>query len=86
MIALDIAHFSEPPVFQTTVEKWLAKIIDVPKQEGVDRVHFPGKMAGERYRIRTKEGIPIEDTTLNSYKRLAEKFSVTEAKVIEKQG
>jgi LDH2 family malate/lactate/ureidoglycolate dehydrogenase len=86
IIALDIAHFGEPPVFQTTVEKWLAKIIDVPKQEGVDRIYFPGKMAGERYRIRTKEGIPIEDTTLDSYKRLEEKFSVTKAKVIEKQG
>jgi LDH2 family malate/lactate/ureidoglycolate dehydrogenase len=86
MIALDIAHFSEPPVFQTTVEKWLGKIIDVPKQEGVDRVYFPGKMASERYRIRTKEGIPVEDTTLDSYKRLAEKFSVMKIKVVEKQG
>ncbi|MDR2078505.1 MAG: Ldh family oxidoreductase [Treponema sp.] len=86
MIALDIAHFSELPVFRTTVEKWLAKVIDVPKQEGVDHIYFPGKMAGERYRIRTREGIPIEDTTLDSYKRLAERFSVTKAKVIEKQG
>jgi LDH2 family malate/lactate/ureidoglycolate dehydrogenase len=84
MIALDISHFMEPSIFKAVVKEWLVKLIDVPKQEGVNRISFPGEMANERCRIRNKEGIPIENTTIESYKRLAEKFSVTQAKIVEK--
>jgi LDH2 family malate/lactate/ureidoglycolate dehydrogenase len=43
-----------------------------------------GEMASEHYRNRSKEGISIEETTLESYKRLAEKYSIKKAKIVEK--
>ena len=84
MIALDISHFIDPAIFKAVSKEWLARVTDVPKQEGVSHIYVPGEMAAEHYRTRIREGIPIEDTTLESYNRLAEKYSVMKAKVIEK--
>ncbi|MDR2432979.1 MAG: Ldh family oxidoreductase [Treponema sp.] len=84
MIALDISHFNDPGVFKAIVKEWLAKVVDVPKQEGVNRIYVPGEMAAEHYRIRSNEGIPIEEITIESYKRLAKKYSVLMAHIIEK--
>jgi LDH2 family malate/lactate/ureidoglycolate dehydrogenase len=84
VIALDISRFIEPQAFKAVVKEWLAKVIDVPKQEGVKRIYVPGEIAAEYYRERSREGIPIEEATLDSYKRLAEKYSVMIPKVVEK--
>jgi LDH2 family malate/lactate/ureidoglycolate dehydrogenase len=84
MIALDISHFIEPQAFKAVVKEWLAKVIDVPKQEGVKRIYVPGEIAAEYYRERSREGIPIEEATLESYKRLAEKYSVMIPNVVER--
>jgi LDH2 family malate/lactate/ureidoglycolate dehydrogenase len=84
LIALDISHFIEPKVFKTLVKEWLAKVTDVPRQEGVNRIYFPGERAGESYRKRSREGIPIEEITIESYKRLAEKYALMKAKIVEK--
>ena len=77
VITIDIGHFLQPSVFKGRVKEWLAKVIDVPKQEGVDRIYFPGEMECERFKIRSKEGIPLEDVTVESYGRLAEKYSLS---------
>jgi LDH2 family malate/lactate/ureidoglycolate dehydrogenase len=84
LIALDIAHFVEPEVFKAAVKEWLAKVTDVPRQEGVSRIYFPGERAAEFYKKRSREGIPLEEPTLESYKRLAEKYAVMKAKIVEK--
>jgi LDH2 family malate/lactate/ureidoglycolate dehydrogenase len=78
IIAVDIAHFQDPAVFKSSVKDWLAKVIDVPKQEGVERIYFPGEIENEKYRQRGKEGIPLEDVTVESFKRLAHKYSIAE--------
>jgi LDH2 family malate/lactate/ureidoglycolate dehydrogenase len=84
MIALDISHFIEPQLFKAVVKKWLAKVTDVPKQEGVSRIYAPGEMASEHYRNRSREGIPLEEATFESYKRLAEKYAIMQAGIVER--
>jgi LDH2 family malate/lactate/ureidoglycolate dehydrogenase len=83
LIALDIAHFVDPEVFKKLVKEWLAKVTDVPRQEGVSRIYFPGEKAAESYKTRSREGIPLEEVTFESYNRLAEKYAVKKARVIE---
>jgi LDH2 family malate/lactate/ureidoglycolate dehydrogenase len=76
IIAVDIGHFQEPDIFKQTVKTWLAKVIDVPKQEGVGRIYFPGEIENEKFKLRSSEGIPLEDVTVESFKRLAQKYSI----------
>jgi LDH2 family malate/lactate/ureidoglycolate dehydrogenase len=77
VIAVDIGHFQEPRLFRQTVKTWLAKVINVPKQEGAGRIYFPGEIENETYRLRGKEGIPLEDVTVESFTRLAQKYSIS---------
>jgi len=83
IIAIDIAHFQDPANFKTRVKDWLSRVIDVPKQEGVDRIYFPGGIENELYKSRSKEGIPLEAVTVESFRRLAKKYSLAEPKIIE---
>jgi LDH2 family malate/lactate/ureidoglycolate dehydrogenase len=77
VIAVDIGHFQEPEQFKQTLKTWLAKVTGVPKQEGVQRIYFPGEIENEKYQMRGKEGIPLEDVTVESFQRLAQKYSIT---------
>lgn len=81
LIAIDIEHFQNPALFKKTIKNWLAKVIDVPRQEGVERIYFPGEIENDSYRLRSKEGIPLENVTVESYKRLAQRFFIEEAKI-----
>ncbi|MDR1178987.1 MAG: Ldh family oxidoreductase [Spirochaetales bacterium] len=82
VIAVDIGHFQEPEHFKQTLKTWLAKVIDVPRQEGVQRIYFPGEIENEKYSLRGREGIPLEDVTVESFKRLAQKYSIAEADIL----
>ncbi|MDR1315263.1 MAG: Ldh family oxidoreductase [Spirochaetales bacterium] len=82
VIAVDIGHFQEPGHFKQTLQTWLAKVIDVPRQEGVGRIYFPGEIENEKYSLRGREGIPLEDVTVESFQRLARKYSIAEADIL----
>ena len=84
IIAIDIEQFQHPDVFKSRVKEWLATVIDVPKQEGVDRIYFPGEIECENYKTRSKTGIPLEDVTVESFKRVAQKFSLSEPQYFER--
>ena len=83
IIAIDIAHFQDPANFKASVKGWLSKVIDVPKQEGVERIYYPGEIENERYKLRAKEGIPLEAVTVESFRRLAKKYSLAEPRFYE---
>ena len=82
IIAIDIEHFQNPVNFKAMVKGWLSKVIDVPKQEGVERIYFPGEIENERYKTRSKEGIPLEAVTVESFRRLAKKYSLEEPRIL----
>ena len=84
IIAIDIERFQSPDKFKSIVKNWLGNVTDCPRQEGVDRIYYPGEIENERYRRRSKEGIPLEDVTVESFRRLAEKYSI--AKLSLQQG
>ncbi|MDR1932768.1 MAG: Ldh family oxidoreductase [Spirochaetales bacterium] len=81
VIAIDIGHFQEAGPFKQTLKNWLEQVTDVPKQEGVARIYFPGEIENEKYRLRSEEGIPLEDVTAESFKRLAQKYAIAEADI-----
>jgi len=81
VIAIDIGHFQDPASFKTRMKDWMSQVIDVPKKEGVERIYFPGEIENERHKARSKEGIPLEAVTVESFRRLAQRFSLTEPKV-----
>ena len=83
IIAIDIAHFQNPADFKARVKDWQRKVIDVPKQEGTDRIYYPGEKENENYKVRSKEGIPLEAVTVESFKRLANKYSIKEPGFLE---
>ena len=84
IIAIDISHFQDADFFKARIKDWLMKVIDVPKQEGVKRIFFPGEIENEKYKQRIQEGIPLEDVTAESFKRIARKFSLDEPELLEK--
>jgi len=84
IIAIDIAHFQNVDAFKARTKNWLEKVIDVPKKEGVERIFYPGQMENEKFRLRSREGIPLEDVTVESFKKLAAKYSVSEPELLEK--
>ena len=78
IIAIDIGHFQNPADFRKRIKDWMGYVTDVPKQEGVDKIYYPGEIENDTYRRRRKEGIPLEDVTVESFRRLAEKYSLSE--------
>ena len=83
IMAIDIGHFQNPENFKSRVKDWLKKVIDVPKKEGVERIYYPGEIENNTFKLRSKEGIPLEDVTVESFLRLAKKYSLGEPKVFK---
>ena len=84
IIAIDISHFQDADFFKVRIKDWLMKVIDVPKQEGVERIFYPGEIENENHKQRMQEGIPLEDVTVESFNRIARKFSLEEPELLEK--
>lgn len=70
--AYDIAQFTDPERFTAEVRALRSRVQNAPPRAGVERVYAPGDIENEKAARYLKEGIPIEQFTLDELGWVAE--------------
>ena len=76
MIAINIAFFQPPETFRNRMLEWVRLLTGSPKRPGVDRIYYPGERAGETYEDRIRNGIPVDNHTVDMLARFAEELKI----------
>jgi LDH2 family malate/lactate/ureidoglycolate dehydrogenase len=77
LIALDIARFLDPAVFQAEVTRHLDDLRRSTRLPGVERIRLPGEARAERRRERVADGVPLPAALVAQLDTLAAECGVT---------
>jgi LDH2 family malate/lactate/ureidoglycolate dehydrogenase len=74
--AYDIAQFTDPASFTSAVTALEQRIHQTTPRRGFDHVYFPGEIENQKARRHAREGIPLEQFTLDDLAWVAEHTGV----------
>jgi LDH2 family malate/lactate/ureidoglycolate dehydrogenase len=74
--AYDVRQFTDPEHFTTQVKGVRERVQQNPPRRGFERVYAPGDLENENARLYLKEGIPLEQFTLDDLAWVAEHTGV----------
>jgi L-2-hydroxycarboxylate dehydrogenase (NAD+) len=74
--AIRIAAFEEPNHFKRRIDRIVREVHGSRRRAGVDRVWVPGELEAEAERRYRREGIPLNDATLDARARTARRVAV----------
>lgn len=76
MMAIDIGAFMDRQEFKSRVDRLLGRIKKSRPLPDRREVFYPGELEALMEKERSKNGVPLEDDTVESLKRLAERFQI----------
>jgi ureidoglycolate dehydrogenase (NAD+) len=76
MAAIDVSALRDPDQFREEVGEYVDRLKAVPTREGFDEVKVPGEIEAETRRRNEAEGIPLRDGTVESLRRLEDRYAV----------
>lgn len=74
--AIRIDRFAQPETFKRGVDAMIQTLNESPAAEGVERVLVPGQPEHETEQQRSRDGIPLTESTWNELQELAHRFDV----------
>lgn len=74
--AINIGNFTDIEEYKANVDKLVAAIKGLPKQEGVEEILVPGDPEERVYEDRIKNGIPLPPGTVEKLRAVAERFKL----------
>ncbi len=74
--AIDIAAFTDPAEYRTSIDDLVAAMKGLPRVEGVDELFVPGEPEERVYRDRIENGIPLPPGTRDKLNEVAVKFAL----------
>lgn len=75
-VALDIAAFMEPPIFETRVEQLIERMKAVPLADGFEEILFPGELEVRNGQRSDEEGIEVPEKTRTELAAVAAELGV----------
>lgn len=75
-IAIDIASFLPLEVFQRRVDELVSYVKAGPLAEGFTEIHIPGERSWKERALREKDGIPLDEITLDELRTLAGQLGI----------
>ncbi|MGN0773963.1 MAG: Ldh family oxidoreductase [Candidatus Ventricola sp.] len=75
-LAFDPAMFGDPADIRAQMSRYLQMLRDSEKLPGHERIYTPGEKAFEAQARRMREGIPVEEKTLQELRRIAAELGV----------
>ncbi|MGH9662055.1 MAG: Ldh family oxidoreductase, partial [Bryobacteraceae bacterium] len=75
-IAIRIASFTDPASFKQRVDRIIREIRASPRAHGVERIWAPGELEAETEARYRRDGIPLNDATLDALDAVAVKLGV----------
>ncbi|MDI6754872.1 MAG: Ldh family oxidoreductase [Thermodesulfobacteriota bacterium] len=75
-IAIDIASFLPLEVFQKRVDELVSYVKAGPLAEGFTEIHIPGERSWKERALREKDGIPLDEITLDELRTLAGQLGI----------
>ena len=75
-MAFDPGMFGEPEAIRAQMSRYLQMLRDSEKLPGESRIYTPGEKAFESMAKRQREGIPVEEKTLDELRRIAAQLGV----------
>ena len=73
MLAIDIKRFIEPKLFQSLLHQHVSALHEAKKADGVDRIYLPGEIEAEMEMQSDREGIELDELTVDELNTLLEK-------------
>ena len=77
LIAIDIAAFRTLDGFESDLERTVAALKNLPRQDGFDEILMPGERGARELEKRQQAGIPIPPATWTELLKVAARFGVT---------
>jgi LDH2 family malate/lactate/ureidoglycolate dehydrogenase len=74
--AINIGNFTDIDEYKENVDKLVAAIKSLPRQEGVEEIFVPGEPEERVYEDRIKNGIPLPPGTIEKLRAAAERFKL----------
>ena len=75
-LAFDPAMFGDPADIRAQMSRYLQMLRDSEKLPGHERIYTPGEKAFEAQARRLREGIPVEEKTMQELRRIAAELGV----------
>ena len=76
MAVFNVAAFRDLEVFKQEVTEFAHYLKSTPPAEGFSEVLYPGEVEYRKGQERERDGIPVEDSTWNALKKLADAYNV----------
>ncbi len=76
LIAIDIASFAGLDTFGAGLERTVAGLKALPRQNGIDEILMPGERGAREFAARARTGITLPAATWQSIMRVAQRFGV----------
>lgn len=76
LIAIDIAAFGAPEFFGASLERTVADLKALPRQDGVEEILMPGERGAREAQRRREAGITIPAATWEQIGRVADRFGI----------
>jgi len=74
--AIHIGHFTDIEEYKENLDKFVAAVKELPRQEGVEEILVPGEPEERVYEDRIKNGIPLPTGTVEKLRAAAERFKL----------